>query len=313
MNNELNQIKKQVLWQDNFITLARYEMSYLEKNILYCVLSQIEKDTKMNEIFLVSAKEIAANGEKVQYEQIRKATEKLLSRVLEGTLPNGNMLQVTFISHAEYVKNMGVIQIGISPMILPFFQDLKSKFTTFDLEIALSLKSVYAKRIYEILNMYKNFENKTFVLDVKEFKRMLNIIDAKTGKDKYETFSLLKKNVLDVAFNEINGSTDINFSYNPIEGYKHGKGRKPIERIVFTVKSLVPRKTISYDKEEAMPILSRLIKDFKLRQDQAAQILNTFPIVEISKKLYDIKLLIMNGKVGNIGAYTMTYFGLPIR
>ena len=314
MNNKHEAIDKKTIWQDNFITSGRYEMSSLEKNILYSVLFQVKKNNPIDYIYKVSAKEVTGNGENVNYENIRKATEKLLSRVLEGRLPNGNMLQVNFISHAEYLDHQGVIQIGVSPMILPFLIDLKANFTTFDLEIALSLKSIYSKRIYELLSMYKNFDNKTFVRDVKDFKRSLDIIDAKTGKDKYETFSLLKKNVLDVALNEINNSTDINFSYVPIEGYKQGKGRKPIEKIEFTVKSLVPRKTISYDKVEAMPLLNKLINDYKLRQDQAAQVLNTFSFAEIKKELYEIQLEILNKKVrGNLGAYTAVRFKLPIK
>lgn len=314
MNDKHEAIDKKTIWQDNFITSARYEMSSLEKNILYCVLSQVKANTPKDYIYKVSAKDIGRNGENLNYENIRKATEKLLSRVLEGRLPNGNMLQVNFISHAEYLTNQGVIQIGISPMMLPFLIDLKANFTTFDLETALSLKSIYSKRIYELLSMYKNFDNKTFVRDVKDFKRSLDIINAKTGKDKYETFSLLKKNVLDVALNEINSSTDINFSYVPIAGSKQGKGRKPIEKLEFTVKSLVPRKTVSYDKVEAMPLLNRLINDYKLRQDQAAQVLNTFSFAEINKELYDIQLEVLSKKVrGNLGAYTAVRFKLSIK
>ena len=312
MNNKHEAIDKKTIWQDNFITSGRYEMSSLEKNILYCVLSQVKATTPKDYIYKVSAKDIG-NGENPNYENIRKATEKLLSRVLEGRLPNGNMLQVNFISHAEYVTNQGIIQIGISPMMFPFLIDLKANFTTFDLEAALSLRSIYSKRIYELLSMYKNFDNKTFVRDVKDFKRSLDIIHAKTGKDKNETFSLLKKNVLDVALNEINSSTDINFSYVPIEGSKQGKGRKPIEKIEFTVKSLVPRKTISYDKVEAMPLLNKLINEYKLRQDQAAQVLNTFSFAEIHKELYAIHLSVLNKEVRNLGAFTANRFKLPIK
>lgn len=313
MNNKDEAIDKKTIWQDNFITSGRYEMSSLEKNILYCVLSQVKPTTPKDYIYKVSARDIGRNGENVNYENIRKATEKLLSRVLEGRLPNGNMLQVNFISHAEYLTNQGVIQIGISPMMLPFLIDLSKNFTTFDLETALSLKSIYSKRIYELLSMYKNFDNKTFVRDVKDFKLSLDIIDAKTGKDKYETFSLLKKNVLDVALSEINNSTDINFSYVPIVGSKQGKGRKPVEKIEFKVKSLVPRKTVSYDVEEAKPLLTRLTTDYKLRQDQAAQVLNTFSFAEINKELYAIHLAVLDKKVRNLGAFTANQFKLPIR
>jgi plasmid replication initiation protein len=71
-----------------------------------------------------------------------------------------NILQVTFISSCWICEKHGVIQIG--PLwFYPFFPRPKSKFTTFDLEVALSLKSVYAKRIYEILNMWSGARKST--------------------------------------------------------------------------------------------------------------------------------------------------------
>jgi plasmid replication initiation protein len=304
--------EKKVIWQDNFITSGRYEMTALEKNILYAVLSQLKKTDPIGHVYLVSTKDITGlNGDRINFENFRKSTEKLLTRVIEGILPNGNLLQVNFISHAEYLKNQGVISIGLSPKVVPFFMDLKKNFTTFDLDIALSLKSIYSKRFYEILSRYKNLPDKTFSLKLDHLKSMLEIINPQSGKDKYPTYTLFKKNVLDLAYNEINKLSDLNFSYTPIEGTKHGKGRKSIDSIHFEVKNLARKKFISYDIEESKPAFNRLMKEFCLRQDQATQIMNMYELPEIHKKMYDLNLLILNGKVHNVGAYTVSYFNLP--
>lgn len=297
------------IWQSNFITSGRYEMSALEKNILYIVLSQLKKNDPHGKIYLISTKDISGRtGESINYESFKKATEKMLSRVIEGILPNGNLLQISFISHAEYIKTQGVIEIGLSPKIIPFFIDLKNNFTTFGLDIALSLKSIYSKRIYEILSMYKNFENPSFIVNLKDFKKTLEIIHPVTGKDKYETFSLFKKNVLDCAEREINGHTDILFSYVAIEGDKSGKGRKPIVKIEFSVKNLNMKALIEFDSEENAPVLNRLITEFKLRKDQAIYIMNNNSLQDINKTLYFIHIDKMNGKIKNLGAYTSKIF-----
>lgn len=307
--DDLNE--KKVIWQDNFITSGRYEMTSLEKNILYAVLAQLKKTDPIGHTYLVSTKDITGlNGERINYENFRKSTEKLLTRVIEGILPNGNLLQVNFISHAEYLKNQGVISIGLSPKVVPFFIDLKKNFTTFDLDTALSLKSIYSKRIYEILSRYKNLPNKKFTLNIEQLKITLEIINSHSGKDKYPTFTLFKKNVLDVAFNEINKLADINFSYTTIEAPKIGRGRKSIDSIVIEVKNLVPKKMISYDLEEGKPVFNRLMTEFKLRQDQATQIMNTHDLSFINDKMYSLKLLILNGKVSNVGAYSEKYFDI---
>lgn len=313
MDDEKKTFLKENIWQHNFITFGRYEMSSLEKNILYSVIGQVKRKNALNHTYLVSVRELCAvNNEKIHYEHLKKATNKLLSRVIEGTLENGNLLQVNFISHAEYLKNQGIISIGLSPKILPFFLDLQKNFTTFNLEMALTLKSIYSKRIYEMINMYKNFMNKTVILDIEKFKISLDIINKDTLKDKYPTYTLLKKNVLDVALNEINRSTDISFTYKPIEGSKQGKGRKPITKIEFTIIHITPKKIISFGSSEDIPMLNRLIEEFKLRRDQASHVLANFSLKKINEILYSIIIEKHNKKVRNMGAYTAARFELIV-
>ena len=304
------------LWQSNFITSAKYEMSALEKNILYMVMSQIKKEDSHKTIYTVSATDIMAymKGETVNYSSFKKATERLLSRVLEGTLSNGNLLQVAFVSSAEYISNKGLIEIELSQKILPYYLNLTEKFTTFELETALNLNSIYSKRIYELISQYKNLPNKSFKIPLKLLKETLGVIELKTGKDKYENFSLFKKNVLEPAFTEINGSNlDVSFTYEPIEGKKLGKGRKPIEFIIFVIENLSPSKMMVTDykiETKYEELFERLTVKHKLRKDQATEVLDKFTYEDINKNLYAIWNSYLNKEVKNIGAYTASTFDL---
>lgn len=298
------------IWQDNALTVARYEMTETEKNLLYMVVSQVKPDDLESKAYQVSVNEMAKiNGsERLMAEAYRKATRKLMTRVFETTLENGDFLQATFISSAQFKKGTDIIEIELSRKVRPFYIDLNKKFTKMQLAAALSLNSAYAKRIYELLCMYKNMLDKTFRKNLTDLKNMLWIIDPKTGKDSYPDWTKFQKNILDIAFKEINGHTDLTFTYKPIYGDRPGRGRKPVVEVEFEV---------FYQAKNELPQASslheRLIKQFRLRPDQADQVLNTYSVEVINRQLFDIQTKVADGKVKNLGSYTAKVFGLETK
>ncbi len=295
------------IWQDNALTVARYEMTETEKNILYMVVANVHKDDLPTKKYQVSVKEMAeVTGSKgLMLEAYKQATRKLLTRVFETTLPDGDLLQATFISSARYKKGTGIIEIGLSDEVRPFYIHLHSKYTKVQLAAAISLNSAYAKRIYELLCMFKNMKDKTFRRNLIELKTMLGIIDPKTGQDSYVKWTHFEKKVLDVSVREINGHTDITFNYKPIYGDRPGRGRKPVEQVEFEV--FYQAKP---EPEPTTPLLERLVKQFRLRPDQAAKVLEMHSIEVINRQLYDIHTKVTDGKVKNLGSYTAKVFGL---
>jgi plasmid replication initiation protein len=297
------------IWQDNALTVARYEMSEAEKNILYMVVAAVKKDDSPTKMYQVSVKEMAEvmGSKELMFEAYKQATRKLLTRVFETTLPNGDLLQATFISSALYKKGTGVIEIELSQRVRPFYVDLNSRYTKVQLAAAISLNSAYAKRIYELLCMFKNMKDKTFRKDLDDLKRMLGIVDSKTGKDSYPNWTIFKQKILDVSSREINGHTDISFEYKPIYGDRPGRGRKPVEQVEFEVFYQTQP-----ESGPTTPLLERLIKQFKLRPDQAAKVLESYSSEVINRQLYDIHTKAADGKVKNLGSYTAKVFGLEI-
>lgn len=295
------------IWQDNVLTVARYEMSEAEKNILYMVVAGIKKDDPVTKMYQVSVKEMAhiTGSEELKFEAYKQASRKLLSRVFETTLPNGDILQATFIASALYKRGTGTIQIELSQMVRPFYVELNEKYTKIQLVAAISLNSAYAKRIYELLCMYKNMKDKTFRRNLIDLKNMLWVIDPKTGKDSYSNWTRFQMRVLDVAAKEINGHTDLTFTYNPIYGDRPGRGRKPVVEVEFEV--------FYQAKPEPAPLSSlheRLIKQFRLRPDQADQVLASHSPEIVTRQLYDIQVKVADSKVKNVGSYTAKVFGL---
>ena len=295
------------IWQDNVLTVARYEMSETEKNLLYMVVAQVKPGDSELKKYQVSVNEMAEinHSSRLKMDAYRRATRKLMTRVFETTLPNGDFLQASFITSALYKKGTDIIEIGLSTEVRPFYVDLNRRYTKIQLEAAISLNSAYAKRIYEVLCMYKNMKDKTFQRNLIEFKNMLGTINAKTGKDSYPNWTIFRQKILDVAAREINGHTDLTFTYKPVYGDRPGRGRKPVEQVEFEVFYQAKPEPVP-----VTPLLERLIKQFRLRPDQADKVLEMHSIEVINRQLYDIHTKANDGKVKNLGSYTAKVFGL---
>lgn len=307
MPEDQTQMKKLEIFQDNALTTARYEMTETERNLLYMVVAQVKREDPLTKMYQVSVKEMAGltGSTELKFDSYRKASERLNGRVFRTTLPNGNYFHGSFIASAEYKKGTGIIEIELSQKVRPFYVDLNERFTKIQLAAALSLNSSYAKRIYELLCMFKNMKDKTFRRSVLDLKLMLGIIDETTGKDTYPDWTKFRTNVLSIADKEINGHSDLTFTYKPIYGDRPGRGRKPVEQVEFEV--FYQAKT---EPEPTTPLLERLVKQFRLRPDQAAEVLEKHSIEVINRQLYDIHTKANDGKVKNLGSYTAKVFGL---
>lgn len=292
------------LWQDNALTIARYEMTALEKNILYMVMACIRKDDPSTTIYQVSAKELMAlTGQEVKVSDMQLATKKLITRYFETTLSNGDFLQATFVASAQYRKGLGIIELELSQKVRPLYVELKDRFTTLQLHTALTLHSKYAKRLYELFSMYKNLPDKSFRIGVQELKERLDLIDIKTGKDRYEKWTHFKKAALDPAEREINSKADLSFSYTPIK-----QGRS-VTQIEFTIHYQSRQQIVAYEGQNAAAF-GRLVSHFGLRQDQAHKVLGLHSLADINKQLHKIQLRVLNNELENVGAYTAKLFGV---
>ena len=303
--------KDVTLYQHNAMTLARYEITEMERNIIYLMMAQIRKEDGWDKLYYVHIKDVETLTGRVPHgKEYKAATMKMITRGFT-TIINGDLFQASFISSARYLTNQGIIEIGIDPRVRPFYVEFKEHFTMLKLAAALSLQSIYAKRIYELLCMNRNIDGGAFEADVVDLKLRFNIINE-AGKDTYPDWTKFKKNVLDTAQKEINEKADITFQYAPVKGLKYGRGRRPISSVKFTIAQAgnSPLKPLPAMDETRSVLFGRLVNDFKLRKDQAQKVLTSFMVKEITKKLYDIQLLVNDSKVNNIGSYTAKSFGV---
>lgn len=120
------------------------------------------------------------------------------------------------------------IAIKLNEELKPFLINLKKHYTQYTLQEVLAMKSVYAIRIFEIIQsriMSKLLpkDGITIEISIQEIKECCDCTN------KYSTFSNFKVKVLDKAVNEINRVTLYRIGYSYIK-----KGRAVVG-IVFCV------------------------------------------------------------------------------
>lgn len=291
-----------IISQDNALTSSRHDFTALEKNILYMLMAQLSGNDKEDRYYYISINEMQ-NKTKVKsnYIDYENAIIRLQGKTIKITRPNGNKLITPFIGSAEYIARKGYIEIVIDPKMRPFLFNLKQNFTTFQLDLALSLKSKFSKRIYEMISQYKDTGFMTIrVLDLKE---KLELYDPKTKVEQYIQWAAFKKGVLDVAKKEIDKETDLEFI---VDTRKLGK---KIEILDFYIKHKAYQTAIDF-KDEETAIFGRLVNKFGLRSDQAQKAITKYGEKEVSKLIYPIMVEQSNGKIKNIGAYTAKVLGV---
>ncbi len=234
---DLVQVKpKDKNYHSNSIIDSRQEYSVLEKKMIYFAINQldirpenIQRDLFNDICFKIP---VSAFGADYSFKTLKSAINKITNRsIIGGDSKKQHAFSLNPFPFAE-LKN-GTVELVMYHKAVPLFIDLKTRgYTSYELDIALSLKSVYSQRLYELLGRFKD-TGKWFV-EIDRFKFLLGI-------DKEKSFNgplangRLKMIVLEPAMKELEDKTDIKFDYRLI---KSGRKYVSIEFDIYTRKLL---------------------------------------------------------------------------
>ena len=296
-------VKKQTLTEHNDLITAYYDMSASEQNIFALLLSKLKRDDPPDQRYCISVKEIADLTKKhVDYQKVRRSAKKLLLRICTLIRENGDPLYVAMISDAAHIRDAGYFKIGISPQLRPYVFNLKTNFTRYQLLIFGALKSKYSKRIYKMLSQFKS--TGVMRVSVEILKKRLQLLDPKTGQEKFKIWTIFVKKVLEVAKQEINEFSDLRFTYR---AQKTGRKFTILEfKIVHLSQAQLQAKYGENDMDADLH--KRLVSYFKLSDWQATDIIVHVPDKEIGKTLHEIQVQVINHRIQNIGGYTAKIF-----
>jgi plasmid replication initiation protein len=116
------------------------------------------------------------------------------------------------------------VELTMLANVVGYFIELKNQYTRYNLEVMLSLNSVYSQRLFEIIMLYKGRKQYIFRYTVTTLQTVLNC--------NYPNWYDFKKRVLEPAKKDLNEKAKILLEYSP----SAKKGKKVIE-IEFTIKS----------------------------------------------------------------------------
>ncbi len=294
--------------QDNALTTARYDMTAIEKNIMYSVMAQIEDTDSLSKYYKISINDISQyTGKQVRKEEFRASLENLLSKTIHIKKPDAEELLITFISSAEYKKG-GYVEIGIDSKIRPYLFSLKKNFTVFGVESAIVLNSKYSKRIFEMVSQFAS--TGILKISVEELRSRLFILEHE-----YLRWSSFEKNVLEKAKAEINESTGIEIDYTLKKKFKKIVSidffikKKEVNPIIVPVpKAIIVVKPIqeNFGADYERPI--ERMKAFGLIESQIKAVIKKHDLKVINKMLYDMDC--NKDKIFNTSAFLLKAFGI---
>lgn len=212
----------------NKLVEARYSLSLQEQRLVLWIVSQIEPDDDILTGFTIPIKELAkflgVEKNKNLYSEMKDITRGLVTKLIEiDDLEKDRTVQTAWLSEAEYKYGEGMVQVNMSPTLRGYLIGLKEQFTTYSLRIAVSLKSSYAIRMYELLMQYKTIGER--VIEIEDLRTYLGL-----KPEQYSKYSMFKKRTIEISQKEINAKSDIYFEFEEIK-----KGRK-VASIRFIIK-----------------------------------------------------------------------------
>jgi len=262
---DAQELGEKVYKQHNAITSGRYDFTACQLDVLFMLLSLLEQNEMT---YTIRAKDIELlTGREWNYQQLRKSTEDIGSRMFEIET-NEYYEQIWLFQKIKYLKGQGAFEVMISEPAKPLFFQLKNNFTHFQLKSVLGCTSSYAKRLYMLACQWRTIGKFPKPMPILELKQMLGLVDKK-GKEQYSEITGFKKFVLNVAKKQINENTDVNFDY---ELFKRGRSFTHVQIYVSTSKDKPKQLEIDYTQSIGYQKNIRAIMAYGISEEYAVLI-----------------------------------------
>ena len=230
--------------KSNRLVEARYRFSIWETRVFTKLVSMVktgDQDYKSYRMYLKDIlQDFELDSSNASYQEIRDAANTLLQKELSIVEETDQGLTETrthlIVSATTQMQNSGgnFIELSFHPKIKPHIDQLREKYTTYDVKNILNLPSTYSVRIYELLKRYEWRGH--CVYELNEFKEMIGAREVslqskgkKTVRDVYPLYGNFNQKVIKQAKRHLAEYTDIAFTYETIK-----KGRK-VDKLAFTI------------------------------------------------------------------------------
>lgn len=222
--------KSLIVRQSNELVEASYKIASIgEGRLIRMLIAQIspkDEDFKTYRIAVADfAKFFGLNGNSA-YELIKKTADELAGRriMLEK---DGSWLRLNWLSHAEYIKGSGYVEVSFHAKMKPFLLQLQTHWKHYALENIVNFRSGYSIRIFELLKVEEfKADSKGYFKRSFEYEELRHILGV--DKKEYVYVKDFRIYVIETATREINANPDIK-----ITKVDYAKTGRKITHIVF--------------------------------------------------------------------------------
>jgi plasmid replication initiation protein len=201
-----------VIRKDNRIIAACYKLTLNEQRLILTAIAKIPYDQKVPADIDITAQEFLSFfpdvGANNVHAELQEAVSKLYERsvIIENPIKKKKFRWISAMT--TYKQGEGRVSFTFSPEIIAYLEQLKEQFTKYRLGDISNLKSIYSIRLYE---MMMQFQHTKFIrIELDKFKERLGVAD------KYTVFKDLRRNVIEIAVNELNAKSLFNVTFTPI-------------------------------------------------------------------------------------------------
>ena len=254
---------KALLRQHNALTQSRHNFTVIEKRCLYKIIAELRhryeegsatRNGGFDNMYLeLNASEFAPHADKLK--DVYSALRSLSNKEIE--IENEDYWITTrWILQAKHDKARNVFCIDVSRDIMPYLVELVNEYTTYDLVVAIGLKSVYSQRFYEYCCQYSNHNNR-FCFTIERLREILKL------ETKYRLNTDFRKSVIDVAQKEIKdlyerGGCDLWFDCD----VSKKEGKRVLE-YTFTIHGSRTKKIDSFDYQNTQSLINAINRSLK--------------------------------------------------
>jgi plasmid replication initiation protein len=148
-----------IVWQQNRLAEARYELTAREQKLVLYVISMIEPEDESFKLYKINVKHFAnlsGLDSNALYNELREVALQIKSKplVIQGHLepgdPNPTELITSWFADVVIQANGdGYFGVSISERLKPYLLQVKREFFKYRLAYVLHLRSGYAIRLYQ--------------------------------------------------------------------------------------------------------------------------------------------------------------------
>lgn len=267
----------------------------------------------------------AIMGKSAEYTKLHQDIKACITRVVEYVDSDGDWVAFPLLTFAKCGKDG--IKVQVRQELWDAFLNFSKGFRKFEINVALSFKSVYSLRLYQLISG----QTEPLTYSISDLKKMFGLIkkDAKGNiQEKYKNRTTdFIKYVIEPAKTELDRCSPYTFKYYSLTSKKRAKGRAAITAIQFIPIKQSKFRDSDLEANDLTSIHSGAFGDFGLTVEQKEILINKFGLtdkgirnnhklwealikngIDITKELDNLSVRVANQRPNNPAGYVIKSF-----